>query len=543
MTARPNITNRLLCVSLAFLAGLIYWVSLGGVSQAAYNPAKLIDDYTFIRTDQMSQAAIQKFLEGKNSYLATYKDTEYCDNQYMRDNFRNCGKSVLASVLIYDAAKAYGLNPRVILATLQKEQSLITDPDPHISQIRFAMGYGCPDSGSCSYPGFFKQVDWGTWQLRYNYEAVNGRSFVGIPASSYVCDGPTEYYSTGLLPGNKVTFYSTGGYPDKRFTIANAATASMYCYTPHVGPIWETGYSGSYNFVTKYEEWWGSTVYDTNKDKVIVGDWDGDGKATPAIKRGNVYFFDNNNDGYVDGPGDATYSWGKPTDQVFVGKWNGTNDGIALKRGNEYFLDYDNNGSSNDYVQWGKPTDQVIVGNWYGSTGAYDPDGNKDKIGLKRGNQYFLDHDNNGRSDVSYAWGKTTDQVIVGAWYGSDGKDKLGLKRGNYYFFDFDNNGRSNDSYAWGKDTDRVIVGDWYGSPNGRESIGLKRGNYYFLDHNNDGRSDRSYAWGRDTDKLIVGNFYDAPNGKDGIGLKRTSSYFIDHDTNASSDATFVYTY
>ena len=67
------------------------------------------------------------------------------------------------------------------------------------------------------------------------------------------------------MPNNNVTFYdpyynndpvSNGAY---NLTISNAATSALYCYTPYVGPINQTGYSGSYNFVENFELWFGDT--------------------------------------------------------------------------------------------------------------------------------------------------------------------------------------------------------------------------------------------------------------------------------------------
>ena len=68
--------------------------------------------------------------------------------------YYTCGANLPASRIIYDASQAYGINPRVVLATLEKEQSLVTDPSPIASQLNCAMGYL-----SCSGDlGFFNQI-------------------------------------------------------------------------------------------------------------------------------------------------------------------------------------------------------------------------------------------------------------------------------------------------------------------------------------------------------------------------------------------------
>lgn len=223
---------------------------------AAYNSNNIIDDGRFTNHTTMDEAAIQAFMNARNSGLKSYVDPSV--NQS-------------AAKIIYDAAWDFGINPQVIMATLQKEQSLMTNPSPSASNINFAMGYGCPTTGSCSFPGFYQQIRNGSWQLRFNMHRAAGNNGTwvgptgqtwGNSAISYACKNATAYYSTGLFPGRSVTFYAhTNGQAYANVAIANAATAAMYCYTPHVYnpsgvPVY---YSGSKNFVSFYEQWFGPT--------------------------------------------------------------------------------------------------------------------------------------------------------------------------------------------------------------------------------------------------------------------------------------------
>ncbi len=218
-------------------------------ASATYVANNLISDGVYLNAGAMNQAQIQAFLNGKGGAVASFVTYSARD-----------GGNVPASQIIAEAAVDYGINPQVILATMQKEESLVTDPHPSADQVNYAMGYGCPDSAGCSgYAGFARQVDAATWQFRYNYEAINGRAYGGHAASEYPCRNATRYYNPGLYAGNNVTFLDENGTPYKQFVIANASTASLYCYTPHVGPYSETGYSGNYNFVTAFEAWFGST--------------------------------------------------------------------------------------------------------------------------------------------------------------------------------------------------------------------------------------------------------------------------------------------
>ncbi|OQB06171.1 MAG: FG-GAP repeat protein [bacterium ADurb.Bin212] len=217
-------------------------------STAAYN--NLISDDAFIATKSMSVSDIQSFLELKGSYLAGYSEN---------------GRT--AAQIIYDAALALTpdsqsakfnaipaidpstgtVSPRVILVVLDKEQSLIsgkfrlpgqgdfTNTEALNYALTWAMGYGCPDAGSWdnSKAGFSKQVDWGAWQLRYNWYRAQGYGFLDYQV------GQTVTYSN---------WYGT-----YNVTYNNRATSSLYRYTPHV-------FNGNYNFWRLYKLYFSSQV-------------------------------------------------------------------------------------------------------------------------------------------------------------------------------------------------------------------------------------------------------------------------------------------
>ena len=237
-----------------------------------YNANNLIDNPTFINAAAMSASSIQTFLNSLGSGLATYSTLEDCSNSVYGQYYANCGKTVSAAQIIYDASQVYGISPRVIIATLQKEQSLITLQQPNQSDPNAVASYNASLSCAVGYDscqsslGFFGQIDSGSFTLAYNYQAaLKNSSWLGTnPSSKYPCSTAAQngLYSNGLLPGNVVTFTNPGGTP-VTIQIANAATASLYCYTPYVGPYSQTGYSGSYNFVYYYQLWFGSTQVST----------------------------------------------------------------------------------------------------------------------------------------------------------------------------------------------------------------------------------------------------------------------------------------
>ena len=117
------------------------------------------------------------------------------------------------------------INPGLILAYLQKEQSLLTlsnydtvnDPN---NRIRSAMGYGCPDTSRCSaeYYGFANQVNWASYQLQYNFRLSQNSE-----------------YSDPYKVNNTIATLD-----EYNVFLTNSATAAQYRYTPHV-------YWGNYN--------------------------------------------------------------------------------------------------------------------------------------------------------------------------------------------------------------------------------------------------------------------------------------------------------
>lgn len=237
----------------AVCGGLLLTNTPKAFAAYAYNPSDLISDGIFTNSSTMNATAIQNFLNKENSGLKGYSATESCSpakpvQPYRFTYYPHCGKKESAATIIYDAGKAYGINPQAIMATLQKEQSLITTPHPTSSQINCAMGY----NRCSSFVGFFVQVDNATWQFRTDIELMSGRNWWGYTPSSYPCNSASSLYSTGLYPGRTVRFYNSS----ITLTLADSATAALYCYTP------EAGFSGgNYNFVQAFEQWFGSTLY------------------------------------------------------------------------------------------------------------------------------------------------------------------------------------------------------------------------------------------------------------------------------------------
>ena len=561
---KPLLATASLCLALGA------WAAIGRVADASYHAERLIDNYVFVNSKIMSRSAIQSFLNGKNSYLRNHSFKENCNNDYMTAHYGHCGQTVLASYIIYDAGHAYGLSPRVIMATIQKEESLITDPNPDSSQVNFAMGYGCPDSGGCgSVKGFFNQVDNGTWQLRSNYARASGDdTFSGTDSgpAPFPCPGKTNFYSTGLYPGRSVKFYSAPGYPDKTITIANAATASLYCYTPHVGPFSETGYSGSFNFVTSYESWWGSTFLNPIHMKVVDSNSTESG-GTAVVE----YYFSVKPTNTVTIPlrltdsSEASFSNSSSVTSTNLtidpGDWNipshnqtkiyGVNDGIA--DGDIGYSVIAGTPTSSDAAFGGLTSrdtpnarlinndnepDVALGGHW--------KKGAADTICLKRGNEFLLNYQNDGTKDVDFHYGVYTDRALVGDWDGN-GKSDIAVIRSSgghwVWYFNTGYNSQNESKISFGDSaTDVPIAGDWNGD--GKWDIGVARpdgGRWQFflnvLKSGNDTRSDYRFIFGVTTDAIITGDWN--KNHKTDIGLKRGDKYFLNFNHDATSNVTF----
>ncbi|MCR4777431.1 MAG: hypothetical protein K5858_01165 [Lachnospiraceae bacterium] len=121
----------------------------------------------------MGSYQIQKFLTEKNSPLRSDIVVYKLDGA---GNVYNTGKRIKPSAVIHKACEKYGINPKIILGSLQREQSLITKGAAFNSRsMYYCMGYGATDSGdynNCA--GFDVQIDGGTklysdfWMEAYN---------------------------------------------------------------------------------------------------------------------------------------------------------------------------------------------------------------------------------------------------------------------------------------------------------------------------------------------------------------------------------------
>lgn len=291
--------KKIISVILAISVFFIPFITVANT----FDPNLLISDERFVDTATLGGAeGIQKFLESKGSVLANtspdflVKLREPGDvslKSQLPDPRPSLGRLRTATELIYDAATSAGLNPQVVLATLQKEQTLINgqfalEQDLQRALDR-ALGFGCPDEGGCKeiFLGFY-------YQLFGNFDSAGNR-YIGMPSSLVrsfyfevggvrvgrgpMVDAGNNAFGNGnrirvARKGETITLENTVGPPynappTQAVTLSNFATTALYRYTPHV-------YNGNYNFWRFFNEWFhypnGTLIQTAGDAKIFVID-------------------------------------------------------------------------------------------------------------------------------------------------------------------------------------------------------------------------------------------------------------------------------
>lgn len=227
-----------------------------------FKPGNIISDAKFFDRGTMSEAQIQQFLQSKvpncqAGYvcLKDWYDTSRTTSADAMCGAYSGGVRERASTIIYKVAQACGINPQVILVTLQKEQGLVTHTWPSDWRYTIAMGQGCPDTAACDtrYYGFFNQVYGAAWQLK-----------------RYANPPGTSQYFTWYAPGKtwNVRWHPNAACGSSPVYIQNQATANLYYYTPYQpnAAALRAGYGegdgcssyGNRNFYQYFTDWFGS---------------------------------------------------------------------------------------------------------------------------------------------------------------------------------------------------------------------------------------------------------------------------------------------
>jgi len=246
-------------------------------STAGFQAGSIISDGVFTNYQAMSVDQIQSFLNSKVPTCDTNGTQSAADWGYpnlthaqfatqvmgwpappypcLKDYVEN---NISAAQLIYNLSQQYQINPQVLIVTLQKESSLVTDTWPLPSQYRTATGYGCPDSGpnnsancNASYYGLTNQLT----NTAYMYRAVISKN--------------PNWYSPYVVGTNYIQWNPASSCGGSNVTITNLSTAALYDYTPYqpnqaaldagYGGGVNCGAYGNRNFWLYFNDWFGPT--------------------------------------------------------------------------------------------------------------------------------------------------------------------------------------------------------------------------------------------------------------------------------------------
>ena len=235
------------------------------LSGSAFDPGNIISDPVFKDSGSMDAAAVQAFLQAR---VSTCAPGATCLKDYRETTWDRPGSNGLcydyagrrderASDIIVRVAQACGINPKVLLVLLQKEQALVTATAPSAAKYSRATGFGCPDTGpnnsgvcDAQYFGFFNQVYLASRQ--YLLYANNAKRY---------------QYQAGRT--NTIQWHPDPACGTSQVFIANQATAGLYIYTPYrpnaaaLANLYGSGDGcsayGNRNFWRLFNDWFGDS--------------------------------------------------------------------------------------------------------------------------------------------------------------------------------------------------------------------------------------------------------------------------------------------
>jgi hypothetical protein len=318
----------LLSAGLLLLAGVLLALPTGKAYADTINYNNFIDDVVFDNKNSMTAAQIDAFLNTfQNSCISTNKGFSSPDpTGFNPSQGFLFGGNVSAGTVIYHAAQAYEINPQVLIATLQKEQSLVTGtagcypntPDKNASYlcnlygrdnnndgvidskdntnnctgacpynggcVPIAVGYGCPGRCNANQEGFSNQIIRAAWLLSFDRHRAEGQAdwYVMKPSWDNTDDaqscysGPMTQGTWRVCPSGGTSYYD-GYYTTKdpaTVHIDNGATAALYHYTPFK--------HGQDLFFNTFTNWFGSTMR-YNVPTELLGRYDEMGNESGSL--------------------------------------------------------------------------------------------------------------------------------------------------------------------------------------------------------------------------------------------------------------------
>lgn len=232
-----------------------------------YNPSAIISDFDYFNNRSMSARDIQNFLNRHDSTcLKNYRGLALVDanrNGQIEDwtpqekyGGPTGTATMSAAQLIKVAADTYGINPQVLIVTLQKEQGLITRKDCPEWRYNTAFGFGCPDTAPCDRKayGFTRQLDNAAYHFKFY---TTGKDKFNNPV-----------YATFWPGRSNIQWHPNARCGTSSVNITTKGTAALYTYTPYRPnrAALNAGYGigdscssyGNRNFFLYFNDWFGS---------------------------------------------------------------------------------------------------------------------------------------------------------------------------------------------------------------------------------------------------------------------------------------------
>ena len=226
-----------------------------------FDPGFIISDERFFAAESMNEPQVQAFMVSQvpicrstNGVPCLRGFTETTPSRPASPGGQCNGyagaASEPASRIIVKVAQSCGINPQVLLVTLQKERGLITKTNPIAADFTIALGYGCPDTGPCdpTQYRFATQVYKAAWQFK-----------------EYTINPQSWRYRIGNIP---IQYHPNAACGASTVRVRNQATANLYNYTPYqpnaaalgnlsgVGDVCSS--YGNRNFWVHFSNWFGS---------------------------------------------------------------------------------------------------------------------------------------------------------------------------------------------------------------------------------------------------------------------------------------------
>lgn len=252
----------------------------GELDDTVFSAGNIISDQVFYSTTAMNEAAIRQFIADQGAdctdpaclRLHTWTTPQNPADAYCRQLDGGTGED--SASVIYRVSQACGINPQVMLVTLQKESGLLTRTDVQESLYDAAYGWHCPDTG----PG-------GTANCDPEFAGFINQAYgMAHQWAKYKIEIPKDNGTYNYAPGRKnhiLWNVAESGCGGSDVFIRNVATASLYVYTPYQpnpaslaaypGTGDECSAYGNRNFWFMFRKYFGSTGGGAEKDPTVQG--------------------------------------------------------------------------------------------------------------------------------------------------------------------------------------------------------------------------------------------------------------------------------